>query len=214
MRTVGEILKQERLKKGLSLEGVEKVTKIRTKFLELIEKDDFSKIPQGTICRGFIRNYAQVLGLGPEGILAVFRRDFIEDEKGQIVPRGMASSLNKFRLSWNPKLTFFLFFALVMGLFFGFLIKQYLNYTSLPEISVFSPSEGQVFKKNQIEFLGRTDKDISLYIDGEIVNLDSTGEFKKTFSLTRGENEFVLEAIDRRGQKTRLVRKVTFLESD
>jgi transcriptional regulator with XRE-family HTH domain len=211
MRTVGEIFKQARLKKGLSLEEIEKRTKIRVKYLLAIEENDFAKIPQATTSRGFIRNYAQALGLSSEAVLAVFRRDFTENEKGQIIPRGMITPLDKFKFWWNPKLTVFLGVLIISVIFLGFLLRQYLNYISSPKITVVFPPEGEIFSTNQVEFLGKTDKDASFYINGEIVNLSPEGEFRKNVVLKEGENEIVLEAIGRREQKTRVIRKVKFV---
>lgn len=211
MKTVGETLKEARLKQSLSLEEIEKLTKIRVRFLQAIEENDFAKIPQATTSRGFIRNYAQVLGFSPEGVLAIFRRDFVENEKGQIIPKGIITPLGKFKFSWSPKLTLMGGVLITLIFFLGFLLRQYLNYVSSPKITIIFPSEGAIFFKNEVEFLGKTDKDASFYINGEIVNLSPAGEFRKKVDLVEGENEVVLEAVSRRKQKTRIVRGVKFL---
>jgi len=211
MRTVGELLRQARFKKGLSLEEVEKLTKIRVKYILAMEENDFAKIPQATTCRGFIRNYAQMLGLSAEVVLAIFRRDFTENEKGQIIPRGMITPLDKFKFWWNPKLTLILGVLIILVIFLGFLLRQYLDYISSPKITVVFPPEGEIFSTNQVEFLGKTDKDASFYINGEIVNLSSEGEFRKNVALVEGENEVVLEAVNRRKQKTKVIRRVKFV---
>jgi len=208
MRTVGEVLKEGRLKKNFSLEKVAELTKIQVKFLKALEENDFAKIPQGVTTKGFIRNYAQISGLNPDNVLAVFRRDFLENEKGQIIPRGMVTPLNKITFAWNPKLTLVagvFFLLLILFVFFG---RQYLNLVSAPKLSVIYPPDNQISKQKEIEFIGKTDKDASLYINGEIVNLGQNGEFDKKISLVNGENEVIFEAISREGKKTRLVRKV------
>lgn len=211
MRKVGEILRQTRIKKSLDLKEIEKITKIRSEFLKAIEENDFSKIPQATTTKGFIRNYASALGINSEGILAVFRRDFSENEKGQIVPRGMVAPIDRFKFSWNPKLTLLFTVSLVIFVFFGFLLKQYLSYVSSPKIIIAYPPEGQIISKNEVEFFGKVDKDASFYINGEIVNLGPAGEYKKKVVLAEGENEIILEAVSRKGAKTRVIRKVKFL---
>lgn len=214
MKTVGEILKEARIKKNFSLEEIEKVTKIRKKFLLAIEENSFSKIFQSPTLRGFIQNYAQILDLNPEAVLAVFRRDFSENEKGQIVPRGMVVPINKTTFSWSPRLTVILTVFLVLGLFFGYLGKQYLNFISSPKITVFSPKEGEIFSIKEIDVTGKTGKDVSLFINGEIINLGENGEFKKKIVLFKGENEIIFEAVSRKGQKTRLIRKVKVQTAD
>jgi len=208
MRTVGEVLKEGRLKKNFSLEKVAELTKIQIKFLKAIEEDDFTKIPQGVTTKGFIRNYAQVVGLSPGNVLAVFRRDFLENEKGQVIPRGMVTPLNKITFAWNPKLTLMAGVFLLLLILFVFFGRQYLNLVSAPKLSVIYPPDNEIVKQKEIEFIGKTDKDASLYINGEIVSLNQNGEFDKRISLVDGENEIVFEAISRKDKKTRLIKKV------
>jgi cytoskeletal protein RodZ len=59
MKTVGQILQNRRIEKKLSIEDVEKLTKIRRKFVQAIESDSFTSIPSQTYTKGFIKNYAQ-----------------------------------------------------------------------------------------------------------------------------------------------------------
>ena len=62
MKTVGEILKETREKKSLNLCEVEKAIKIKERLLFALEKNDFAKIADATIVKGFIKNYAEFLG--------------------------------------------------------------------------------------------------------------------------------------------------------
>ncbi|MGB9637262.1 MAG: helix-turn-helix domain-containing protein [Microgenomates group bacterium] len=207
MRTVGEILSEKRKAVGLSLEEIEKETKIRVKYLEAIEKNNFSQIPGSATVKGFIRNYALVLGLTPANVLAVFRRDFRENEKGQIVPRGMTEPLNRKDFYWTPKTTFLLTVFLVVGGFIFFFFRQYLKFISPPPLEVFSPQEGQVFP-NKVEVVGKTDKDATVRIDGTLISLSEKGQFKEEIILPRGENVVTIEAANRQGKKTVVNRKV------
>ncbi len=67
MDNVGEILKNARLDKVLSLEQVEEATSIRKSYLVAIEAGDYEKIPGDVFTKGIIRTYGNYLGLnGPE----------------------------------------------------------------------------------------------------------------------------------------------------
>ena len=67
MDNIGEILKNTRLDKGLSLEQVEEATSIRKIYLAAIETGDYAKIPGDVFTKGIIRTYGNYLGLnGPE----------------------------------------------------------------------------------------------------------------------------------------------------
>lgn len=78
MESVGARLKKIRLQKGLSLEEVNKKTKIHLKILKAIEEDALVDLNPVYI-KGFLKIYCQFLGLEP--------RDFIQDYKE---PQGAA----------------------------------------------------------------------------------------------------------------------------
>lgn len=68
----GGALRTAREKQGLSLNDVAAKLKISTKQIEAIEADDFSKLPEAIIVRGFIRNYAKLLKLDTEPLLDAY----------------------------------------------------------------------------------------------------------------------------------------------
>lgn len=119
MGSVGERLKEARLDKELSLEEVEKRTKIRKDYLFALEEDRYQDLPAGAYIQGFIKNYAQVLGLKPEPLLAIFRRDY----------RGKISADVEFApqegFSWTPKMTVIGLIVFGLLFFFGYLFWQY-----------------------------------------------------------------------------------------
>jgi cytoskeletal protein RodZ len=67
LNSVGSILKEARVKKGLSLIDAEKATTIRCAYLDALEQDEYYKLPEEVFIKGMIRNYGNFLGLnGPE----------------------------------------------------------------------------------------------------------------------------------------------------
>ncbi|MGI5826038.1 MAG: helix-turn-helix domain-containing protein [Patescibacteria group bacterium] len=200
MRTVGEILLKKREELGLLLEDIEKDTKIRKKYLEAIERNDFAKIGESTIVKGFIRNYAQALGFPAENVLAVFRRDFRENERGQIIPRGMVEPLSEKSLYWTPKTTIIASLIIVIFGFTFFFVKQYLGFSSAPPLEVFSPTDRQIIKE-KVLVSGKTDKDASVKIDGILISITEDGRFEEEIVLPRGDNVLTIESINRTGKK-------------
>ena len=59
----GILLSNERVKRGLSLQEVADQLKLSRKQLEAIENDEYDKLPGPAFARGFVRNYAKLLGL-------------------------------------------------------------------------------------------------------------------------------------------------------
>lgn len=71
--TIGQQLKKTREYRHLTLEKVEETTHIRLKFLRALEADDYSAMPSPAQARGFLRNYAQYLGLDLDQMVDVLR---------------------------------------------------------------------------------------------------------------------------------------------
>lgn len=69
MQSIGNKLQETRERLGISLEEVERGTRIRTHHLEAIERGDFEMLPSAVQARGFLRNYAEFLGLEASSLL-------------------------------------------------------------------------------------------------------------------------------------------------
>ena len=67
--TLGQLLRGAREGRGETLDEVERATRIRTRQLSAIEADDFAALPSPAQARGFIKNYAQHLGLDLQDVL-------------------------------------------------------------------------------------------------------------------------------------------------
>ena len=74
MQTVGEILRAERGKKGVTIKDVEGATNIRALYLSAIEDNQFSVAPGEVYLKGFIRNYATYLGLDGQEMVNLYRQ--------------------------------------------------------------------------------------------------------------------------------------------
>ncbi|MCC6905122.1 MAG: helix-turn-helix domain-containing protein, partial [Anaerolineae bacterium] len=72
LRSLGEMLSQAREGRGYSLDEVEIRTRIRVKYLQALETGDLSVLPSPTHAKGFLRNYAQFLGLDANAVAAQF----------------------------------------------------------------------------------------------------------------------------------------------
>ena len=78
MDAIGETLRRERLRRGLNLEQVSAQTKISQYLLQAIEKSQFERLPGGLFTRSFLRQYAHVLELDEDEVVASFRQQYEE----------------------------------------------------------------------------------------------------------------------------------------
>ncbi len=70
----GNVLKAAREAQGLSIHEVCSQLRLGIKQIQAIEQDDFEKLPQPSIVRGFIRNYARLLNIDVNPILEAYQR--------------------------------------------------------------------------------------------------------------------------------------------
>ncbi len=68
----GEELRRQRLVREVPLESIAAATKISVRYLEALERGDFQRLPAPVFTRGFIRAYADYLGLDPEEMVNAY----------------------------------------------------------------------------------------------------------------------------------------------
>ena len=81
---IGSILKETRKRQGIDIETVEEGTKIRGKYLRALEGEDWDVLPGPAYTRGFIRAYAELLGLDSEVLVDEYRRRYEEPATGSL----------------------------------------------------------------------------------------------------------------------------------
>lgn len=72
MKITGQILKENRERKGISISEVALATKINARTVQAMEEGDIENLPPKTFLRGFVRSYASYLELDVESLLATF----------------------------------------------------------------------------------------------------------------------------------------------
>ncbi|MEJ5166692.1 MAG: helix-turn-helix transcriptional regulator, partial [Thermoanaerobaculia bacterium] len=112
--SVGYLLKRTREVREIELEEVSKKTKISVRFLQAIEEGRWSILPGDVFVKGFIRAYAQYLGLNPEEVVEKYVQERMPKERAvedtiKKKPRGK-------NFIWVGVLIFFLFAFLLIYL--------------------------------------------------------------------------------------------------
>ena len=81
MSSVGEILKNTREAKGITIEQVAEATSIRVLYLEAIENEQFNLVPGEVYLKGFIRNYANYIGLNGPAMVEKYKEQVEANKK-------------------------------------------------------------------------------------------------------------------------------------
>ncbi len=71
---IGETLRAAREERGVAIEDVARSTRVRVDYLHALEAEEFDRMGGDVYAKGFLKTYAQALGLDPESLLAIYRR--------------------------------------------------------------------------------------------------------------------------------------------
>ncbi|WP_426622509.1 helix-turn-helix domain-containing protein [Priestia megaterium] len=75
MTELGQRLRQERESKGLSLDDLQKLTKIQKRYLLGIEEGNYEVMPGKFYVRAFIKQYCEAIGLDTDAIFEEYKSD-------------------------------------------------------------------------------------------------------------------------------------------
>lgn len=207
MLTIGEILKRERIKKNLSLSEIEKKTRIRKKYLQAIEENNWQIFPSKVYIEGIIKNYSITLDLPYKKVIAFFRRDY--EGKEEI---GFKKKVSKTYLSPESKKIFTGFivgFLIIIFVYFGWQLKKFL---SPPSITFISPKQTYFVNEDKIEIKAKVEPETAVFIFDQRVYPDSNGYFKYLLPLNKDKNEVIIKLIGANGKS--LVIKKTFFKKN
>lgn len=204
MLTVGSILKREREKQQMSLEQIEKTIKVRKKFLEAIESDDWTLFSSKIYITGVIKNYARVLNLSQDKVLAFFRREYAKKDvtgfQTKVPSKLLDSGTKKYLGLGLASLAF------VFVLYFGYQVFQFL---SPPEVDILLPKETMFKRTEKIKVMGKTEREAQIMIFGNRIYQNKEGLFVYDYPLKKGRNYLVVEVTGANGKKTTVRREYT-----
>lgn len=203
MKTIGQIIEEARNGKKYSLAHVEGLTKIKTSFIDAIEKEDWNLLPAFPTVLGFVKSLADVLSLDQNMAVAVLKRDY-PPKKLRINPKPDVPS----KLTWSPKLTFIIGTAAITIVILGYLIFQYIRFISPPFLSVESPKEGQQVSIGTILVFGNTDTDTKVTVNNQPVIVDENGKFSTSLEVSADTSEVTITSSSRSGKTTIVTRKI------
>ncbi len=199
MRKISEYLRQTRESKFYTLEHVERATKIKKEYLQLLEAGDFRKLPSESYALGFVKSYASFLGLEPEKAAAMFRREY-ESEKIHIVPTyKKREHLIQKRFRYAPQIGIGILVVVIVLVYLGF---QYSSFFLGPKLKVTQPVNGEVVKSNKVVVKGTTNPYATVTVEDEEVRVELDGTFEKDVFVFTGKKEIIVISRNRFGKSS------------
>lgn len=95
MSSFGEELKRERELREITLREISEATKINLRYLDALERNEFERLPGGVFNKGFVRAYAEYIGIDPETMVNAY----LLEQRGRQSERTTGLSEDLFRPS-------------------------------------------------------------------------------------------------------------------
>ncbi len=201
------ILKHRRESLELSLSEAEQATRIRLSYLEAIESGDYDELKDDVYSRGYVRNYADYLGLDPKPIMKIYERERASEREMRRQSRRKQGGAVKFGLKpirskqmiITPR-TFFLISIVAMFAVVVLYIGWQVAVLSAPPRLSLNTNEATSVTTNYGFVSGRVDGGSDLFINDSAVLVAADGSFRERIALVDGRNEIRLSAKNRLGK--------------
>lgn len=202
--SLGHLLKKRREELRLSLKRVERDTKIRQEYLDYIEAGNFDRLRDDIYSRGYVKNYADYLGLETAPILLLYKKERQARTK-ELKMRGHTHQKIGLTPITNPRWIItprtFVVICIVglLGLVLSYIVWQFTGLAAPPKLSI--DSAGTETVTSNVAFVsGRVDEGADVFINDSPILTNSQGAFREKITLVQGSNQIRISARNRLGK--------------
>lgn len=197
--TLGERLKKVRSERRISLGEISKSAKIQNKYLEYLESGEYEKLPADVYVKGFLRSYAQYLGMDENYLIKLFEREkeIHKNVKKEDPQKKFFKPLKFSSLVITPKIIVAAIVIFFIGLGFFYLYRELNMFISSPRLVIQEPQNNFVTEENIIAIEGITEKDAKLFINNQQIIVDENGKFSENLVVQPGLNKITIKAVNR-----------------
>ncbi len=142
---LGTLLKKAREEKGLSLDDIQEETKIRKKYLEAIEENNFEILPGNVYLKVFIKGYAREVGINYQALLENYEILNIKEDKESNLQKDYLNGTKVSNGSKNKdrKNPFKVIFIILLIIFLGAAAVYTYQYINSSEIRLLNQQSSQ-----------------------------------------------------------------------
>ncbi|WP_138493914.1 helix-turn-helix domain-containing protein [Paenibacillus pinistramenti] len=128
MSDLGQQLREARMARGLSLDDVQEMTKIRKRYLEAIEAGDYKVLPGSFYVRAFIKTYAEAVGVNADDLLTEHQSNVPsadpEPVMEPVLQRRRTKPASEGNSKWLPTLLMWSFLVVIVAVIYLVVINN------------------------------------------------------------------------------------------
>jgi transcriptional regulator with XRE-family HTH domain len=200
MKSIGQLFRETREGKGLTIKQISATIKIRESLIEAMEKGDYFTFSSDMHLKSFMRSYANFLGINEDKVMALYRRErqikFEEENKNlkNTNENKIPLILSKF-LNVKSLITLVVVVGLIGIIIYFVSLWKVLDQPPVLELK--SPEQNAVMTTDTFVIEGFTgDPSVKVLLDGNEANyVDALGNFKINAKFSEpGTKKFILIA--------------------
>jgi cytoskeleton protein RodZ len=198
--SLGDLLKNTRLKYKLKLHHITEFTNIRRSYIVAIENNNWDQLPDLTYAKNFVLCYAKFLELDTAKIINRFDLEVTKYQAKNSTPTSQFQPKRTFVVT--PRLLTTLF-AILIVIGVGCYAYFQINYLAqIPKLQINEPADYTQVVVNKVQISGQTDPDNTIYINNQPLTTDKHGNFSTPIQLQNGYNIIQVTAENKIGKKT------------
>lgn len=202
--TLGEKMRRLREERRLSLNEVSRATRIQVKYLESLEGGFYNDLPADVYVRGFLRSYADFLGVNENIFLKLYSKE-VEIKKNLEKNKNPQEDWKKERKElvnvssfvFTPRVLIIGVVSIIVLAICTYLYKEIGSFSNEARLVILSPENNFSTEENSVLVEGATDRDAIIYINGKSVTVDDNGKFKENLTIQAGPNTINVRAVNK-----------------
>jgi len=203
--TLGEKLKKFRNDRRLGLNDISRVTKIPFKYLQYLEDGMYEKLPADVYVKGFLRNYAEVLGLDEHIFVRLFEKEKginknLRKQNGIVEEKVKPLNISSFVVTPKIMATTAITILILAGVFY--LYSEFGSFSDNPRLVILSPEKNYSTSGNSVVIEGVTDADGKIFINNQPVLVDENGKFRESLIVQSGTSAINIRAVNKFEKET------------
>lgn len=202
---LGELFERRRKELRMSLESVERTTHIRVKYLELIESGDYANLEDNVYSKGYVKNYADLLGFDTKAILRIYSQERHDYELAQNIKPGKKKAslkpIDHQTFTLTPKTFLIILASLFLIIIVGYVGWQFSKLSSPPIINLSNRDRSSV-SSSFVIVSGEVDSGSDVFINDSPILTSPDGSFSDKVLLADGINQIKISARNKFGKES------------
>ena len=203
--TLGEKLKRAREEQKIDLDKAAFDTRIKKEYIINLENGEYNKLPGLLFIENYLKTYTNYLQLSWPRVKKMYEEERIiykEPVKPGKSARHIKKALN------IPKLVYGLVIGMIILIILSYLGFELSNILEPPKLEIYNFPDNLITQERSVVVVGQTNVEAIVFINGQMISVDPSGNFQELVSLQEGINTIKIEAKKKLSKENVIIKQV------